>query len=642
MSKIPGHRVHSAESKKSTPNPRINGSKRPSPPSDAFERYTMLQRKVDDLEKVHNDGKKAHQAEVERFKLELTRLQKANAELTDRLDKQRKQKESLDLRVDELKKNSNADKAEIKDLGVKLRMSEHQRTQMTAKHGNVADVKKSLQSLETRRKEELKESDRTIANLEKSLLTDKKKREIVESNLKETKAKHDVEIDKMKDTVEKLKTEIVAARDEVQQIQHRLETTISKTSSNEESMLAQLEDHKLMLNEVAELYGLLASNTVPRLAFERLTFENYALRIQAARSLRKLGNTEGQVSELANLIRQSQEENQILRRNSKDMMQELSSFIENATSKPPSPPSYDDLDEIITHLDRDHEAFQEEEARVNIETLQLEAELHHLQHDALFFAYAEAETELHEALAIASKLPEVEQQRDTAQELLQATNITAESLRLSSDKFKLQVAELEEKLKTETRKSDETLQKEKDNAHRLTTTVQKLRMAEDGLRAENEQLTYELSEAERFQEAYYSLSEELEGLLDRNALAEDEAQRLSRVNAEIIGHHNPLQRIMYLEKIRNELAETKQKLLVSMRTNETVAIRNHDLQNELDMYKSVAVPYELKPGTMFTRMARPPLVNLNKSNPHNLEVTRTPASKVHNSIPGDMDVDELS
>lgn len=421
------------------------------------------------------------------MKLELARLQKGNAELTDRLDKQKKQKEALDLRVDELKRNSSADKAEIKDLGVKLRMSEHQRTQMTAKHGNVADVKKSLQSLETRRKEELKERDRTVADLEKSLLTDKKKREMVESQLKETKAKHDVEIDKMKDTVEKLKREIVAARDEVQQIQHRLEATIAKTNSNEESLLAQLEDHKLMLNEVAEHYGLLASNTVPRPAFERLTFENYALRIQAARSSRKLGNTEGQVSELANLIRQSQEENQILRRNSKDMMQELSSFIENATSKPPSPPSYDDLDEIITHLDRDLETLQEEEARVNIEALQLEAELHHLQHDALFFAYAEAETELHEALAIASKLPEVEQQRDIAQELLQATNITAESLRLSSDKFKLQVAELEEKLKTETRKSDEALQKEKGNAHRLTTTVQKLRMAEDGLRAENEQ-----------------------------------------------------------------------------------------------------------------------------------------------------------
>ncbi|KAJ4498291.1 hypothetical protein C8R41DRAFT_818661 [Lentinula lateritia] len=642
MSEITGHRAHSAESKKSAPNPRINGPKRPSPPSDASERYTVLQRKVDDLEKVHNDGKKAHQTEVERLKLELARLQKGNAELTDRLDKQKKQKEALDLRVDELKRNSSADKAEIKDLGVKLRMSEHQRTQMTAKHGNVADVKKSLQSLETRRKEELKERDRTVADLEKSLLTDKKKREMVESQLKETKAKHDVEIDKMKDTVEKLKREIVAARDEVQQIQHRLEATIAKTNSNEESLLAQLEDHKLMLNEVAEHYGLLASNTVPRPAFERLTFENYALRIQAARSSRKLGNTEGQVSELANLIRQSQEENQILRRNSKDMMQELSSFIENATSKPPSPPSYDDLDEIITHLDRDLETLQEEEARVNIEALQLEAELHHLQHDALFFAYAEAETELHEALAIASKLPEVEQQRDIAQELLQATNITAESLRLSSDKFKLQVAELEEKLKTETRKSDEALQKEKGNAHRLTTTVQKLRMAEDGLRAENEQLTYELSEAERFQEAYYSLSEELEGLLDRNALAEDEAQRLSRVNAEIIGHHNPLQRIMYLEKIRNELAETKQKLLVSMRTNETVAIQNQDLQNELDMYKSVAVPHELKLGTKFTRMARPPLMNLNKSTPHSLEVTQTLPSKVHNSITSDMNVDEWS
>lgn len=71
-------------------------------------------------------------------------------------------------------------------------------------------------------------------------------------------------------------------------------------------------------------------------------------------------------------------------------------------------------------------------------------------------------------------------------------------------------------------------------------------------------MTTELTDAEGFQEAYYSLSEELEGLLARNALAEDEAQRLSNINAEILGHQNPMQRILYVEKIRNELADTKQ------------------------------------------------------------------------------------
>lgn len=71
-------------------------------------------------------------------------------------------------------------------------------------------------------------------------------------------------------------------------------------------------------------------------------------------------------------------------------------------------------------------------------------------------------------------------------------------------------------------------------------------------------LTTELTDAERYQEAYYSLVDEVGALVDRNNLAEDEADRLSKFNAEILGHHNPSQRIMYVDRIRRELAETKQ------------------------------------------------------------------------------------
>jgi len=70
-------------------------------------------------------------------------------------------------------------------------------------------------------------------------------------------------------------------------------------------------------------------------------------------------------------------------------------------------------------------------------------------------------------------------------------------------------------------------------------------------------LTTELTDAERYQEAYYSLSDEVGSLVARNQLAEEEAQRLSKFNAEILSHNNPAQRIMYVDRIRRELAETK-------------------------------------------------------------------------------------
>lgn len=67
----------------------------------------------------------------------------------------------------------------------------------------------------------------------------------------------------------------------------------------------------------------------------------------------------------------------------------------------------------------------------------------------------------------------------------------------------------------------------------------------------------ELADAERYQEAYVSLSEQVGALVARNQLAEEEAERLGKFNAEILGHNNPAQRIAYVDRIRRELAEAK-------------------------------------------------------------------------------------
>ncbi|KAJ3836192.1 hypothetical protein F5878DRAFT_653202 [Lentinula raphanica] len=625
--------AHISGSKHSAPKPRANIRNRTTTQPDTAERYNQLQRKVVDLERLHNDGKKTHQSEIERLKHDLAHVQKLNAELTDQTDKQKKQNETLELRVDELKKASNSDRAEIKDLGVKLRLSEHMRTQMSAKHGESGEWKKAVQAAEMRRREEGKEKDRAIADLGKTLSAEKKKREMMERQSKEAKAKHELEIDKLKAGMEKLKSEFATANDAKRQLELSLDGAISEANETEEALLARLGDHRVLLARLAEQYGLLASNTVSKTAFEQLKLENCALRIQAARSSRKLGNTEAQVSELTHLIRQSMEEKQLLQSNIDDLMQELVLYTDHANLKPPSPPSYAELDRIIATMDQEFRQSQEGETQAESENLQLLTQLYHLEHEGLLSAYAEAQTELLEMGVVAAKLPEVERERDTAQELLQATTVTAESLKVSSERFKRRAEELERRLKVEGDRAAEVLRKEKDAVHRLTGVVQKMRMAEDGLRAENEQLTLELTEAERFQEAYYSLAEQLEGLLARNALAEDEAQRLSQFNAEIIGHHNPLQRIMYVERIRNELADTKLKLLASTRENEAITNYNQNLHKELEMYKSVAVPYELKPGTKFTRMTRPPLVNLNRDAVGiNIELTDN----------GDMTLDELS
>ena len=70
-------------------------------------------------------------------------------------------------------------------------------------------------------------------------------------------------------------------------------------------------------------------------------------------------------------------------------------------------------------------------------------------------------------------------------------------------------------------------------------------------------LSDELADCEKYREGYNAIVEEMRSLVARNVLAEEESDRLSKINAEILGHANPTQKIYYLDRVRKELAETK-------------------------------------------------------------------------------------
>lgn len=221
--------------------------------------------------------------------------------------------------------------------------------------------------------------------------------------------------------------------------------------------------------------------------------------------------------------------------------------------------------------------------------------------------------------SIAAELEQAQQDQVTLE--VQLADATANNKSLQSS-----VAVLEQQLADVKRESQESasahavlLNKEKDSVHRLTITVQKSRMAEDALRAEINELTTELTEAQHYQQAYYALADEVGSLLARNQIAEEEATTLSKFNAQILGHNNPAQRIMYIDRIRTELAEAKHNIAMLTRDQDALAAENENLQNELDMYKSVTVPITDKPRTNLTRIARVPLVNLNIHSDSSLE-----------------------
>lgn len=99
-------------------------------------------------------------------------------------------------------------------------------------------------------------------------------------------------------------------------------------------------------------------------------------------------------------------------------------------------------------------------------------------------------------------------------------------------------------------------------------------------------MTSELTEAERYVEAYTNIVEEVGVLVQRNALAEEEAERLSKFNAEILGHRNPAQRIMYVDRIRRELHEMKQVRLIFLRNYSLLRLMSARLGNTVETYRS--------------------------------------------------------
>ncbi|KAF8894901.1 hypothetical protein CPB84DRAFT_1816067 [Gymnopilus junonius] len=563
------------------------------------ERYRVLQKKVDDLEKVHLEGKKAHTVELERLRQDLVAAQKSAADNADRCEKQKKQTAVLEARVQELKKASTSDQTDLKDARHKLRILELERDKASSKHSQISDLRKSLAALEAKRKDDLKDRDRRIAELEKLLQAEKTKRDSLEFQSKRTAV-----------------TDLEQAR----------EDSCKAASNREDALVEQLEQHRRLLDTVAQQYGALASQSVSLSKYNSLQHDHHALQLRQLRLERKLTNAEGQVVELAHLIRHFKEQTLYLNNHLSTTLEEIS-FLASLDYTASPPPDVPLLEDILVKLQEDKMQVMESVHatdslastyyQIKSNDLHFAASVILQQHTDAQALAEQRSSDLTSALAsheaIAMRLESTQKEKTESEEKLKLATVVADDLRASLLLLETRLAEAQDQVNTHETRHAVALKKEKDAVARLTSTVQKTRIAEDALRAEIEQLTTELTEAERFQEAYYSLSEEVGSLITRNQLAEDEAARISKFNAEILGHNNPAQRIMYVDRIRRELAEAKHKIAQLTREQENVVAQNDHLQNELDMYKSVRIPQENKHRTTITRIGRPPLVNLGNS-----------------------------
>ncbi|KAJ7497216.1 hypothetical protein FB451DRAFT_220873 [Mycena latifolia] len=598
-------------------------------PPNSGDRYAILQRKVEDLERIHSDGKKAHQAELDRLKLELSRSQKANTEHADCLEKQRKQNGILEGRIQDLKKASSTEQAELKDLRVKLRMSEHERAQLSLKQGDAGELKKTIQALESKRRDDVRDRDRVIADLEKSVAGERRRREMVEVRLQELQGKGDNELQAARVKSQLLQEQLTQSQEETRQAAQLVAATEADAAEKQQWALDQLEQHRVLLSTVAEDYGRLAAETISAPAHSKLKHEHGVLQIRVWRLERKLTNSEGQITELVNLIRHAHDTNALLTRQIHDLQEECDFYRQAPPSRPEGMPQLGPLYDDLGAATRD---LLETELSIGLSNNLLAtslAELYHLTYDEVVEEYLATNLELEQERQtsrdarvgrdnLEAEFTKIRHERDDHHSQLAAATRMMDEMKTSATRVERQRSELEQKMKSIIRQSETTSIVHKKTIQQLTETVQRNRMTEDGLRAEIQLLTTELADSEQFQAAYYSLSDEVKSLIARNELAEGEAQQLSKFNAEILGHHNPAQRIMYVDRIRRELAEIKHKHAAAVVECESVTAHNTELLRELEMYKSASV--DNKPRTIVTRISRPPLSSLNQSTPTALDV----------------------
>lgn len=532
----------------------------------------------------------------------MSRAQRTATEQTERADKLKKQNDALEARVQELKKASTTEQSELRELRLKLRASEHERTQLASKHNDAGETRKALQAAEARRKDDLRERDRKIAEMEKTLAAERKKRETAEARWQEAKAKTDGRVDEARATAQDLEARLQETQKEAQAARQALEELEASSEDTEEELLVQLEQHRAMLARVAEEYGRLASASVALSVHEQAKRDSAALQLRSNRLERKLANSEGQVVELANLIRQVKDENAFLSTQLREARHEVDTYRHALASAADTSAIPDPLVNIASGLgivSREQLALQAETHQAVLADVQLWGAFDRSQRDHLLFhasvlnkglddiraELTKRTGELSASEAAQAQLSDSLQRAQTecaeAQRMLAENTAELAEARVQGATMKKELEAAQANARAEVARVEQILQREKEGSQRLSAAVQKAKQAEQFLRSEVEQwvsrhswhprptntndtrpsanrLSSDLAEAERYEEAYNALLAEVDALVLRNALAEDEAQALSKHNAELLGHHNPAQRIMYVDRIRRELHNTKQ------------------------------------------------------------------------------------
>lgn len=444
---------------------------------------------------------------MEHLKQDLSWAQKLNSEHTSQVDKLKKQNDSLEAKLQETKKQNLVDQAEIKELRTKLRVSENERGHLALRSEETGDAKKSLATLEAKRKEELLERGKRIVELEKSVANERRRNEVLEGKLLESEEKTQRELNEARKAISSLQGKVENAEKDVASAR-------IGGSQREETLIAQLESTRTMIQQVAQEYGKLASSTVPKVSYDTLKQENYRLQLDANRLQSKLVIADSQAKETVELLRVSRDQNHAL----KHILEEVWADLDSRTSAIPgallpvedgSPGYYAEVELKLASIALDESTRRNEVTAIHLSSSELFARWYKTLGQTLLHDYSLACTELSAAAeenqahksavtvatthvsTLSSQLEAAKLQTDSIQrqagelsERLEASNAREASL-------KEDMGKREKEVKIEKQAAKERSERETGMVKHLQTSMERQRFAEEEMR--NELSTYVIS-----------------------------------------------------------------------------------------------------------------------------------------------------
>ena len=289
----------------------------------------------------------------------------------------------------------------------------------------------------------------------------------------------------------------------------KLRDVLESSGDAEEELVAQLEQHRYALSRVAQEYGKLASTTIALSAHRHVQQQIASLQLRNNKLERKLANSEGQVVELANLIRQVKEENSFLASQLRETQDEVAIYRRSlqeahstATVLPDQLRDLEDKARFVAQETCDSAVSILRATRADFElwgALDLERTAALLFHSSVLGKESDvvrAELDQHakqlsEAEAARAQLSESLQRAQAehadTQRLLAESSASLAEANARTESYRKQLDVVKAEAEADVARAEQGLQQEKQASQRLAASLHQAKQAEQFLRFEVEQ-----------------------------------------------------------------------------------------------------------------------------------------------------------